>query len=233
MKKKDTKVIKAKAEIMKDVTVNQTVNLSLSQDDLVNMIIQEKLEALDSQRKSIETNIEVVTANIEQMFKAASKQLTEKLSVKFDKKFIEGFTITLTASYDYSTSPRCRVLLLDSTTSLKSKAHRNVICDDIISIELMYNGAGLSFDNKALDVLGISTFIKDNVKFNLDEFNKHLIKLNTELNKVHEEIVELTYNSKAMKAKLLKEILSQSDAGKEVLNLVKKVKGEKLLGAKA
>lgn len=170
---------------MENLKVEQSLNLSINKEDLINIKIDEMLTSLENELKSIQAQIDAINEEKDTFDKKEEDNLDKKL-LKLLPKELSTKEIPYVDYYSNS----------DSTT------------------------ISFKFEKYTISISNIDTKVKS--------FSKEKLNLRSELhkqkNQLEADIVKIEKSTKRIQAKMIKELLSNSVSGKEILTLLNKNK---------
>lgn len=169
---------------MENLKVEQSLNLSINKEDLINIKIDEMLTSLENELKSIRAQIDAINEEKNTFDKKEEDNLDKKL-LKLLPKELSTKEIPYVDYYSNT----------NSTVSFK-------------------------FEKYTISISNLDTTLKS--------FSKEKLNLKTELykqeNQLAADIVKIEKSTKRIQAKMIKELLSNSVSGKEILTLLNKNK---------
>ena len=175
---------------MENLKVEQSLNLSINKEDLINIKIDEMLTSLENELKSIQAQISAIDEDIT-IFNKKEDDLLEKKLLKFLPK-------------ELSTKEIPEIFYYSNSNSTK-------VC--------------FNFEKYTVEIQNMDTRVK--------KFSEERLILKKELNqqiyKIQVDIAKIEKSTKRIQAKMIKELLSSSVSGKEILTLLNKNKELHLL----
>lgn len=236
MKRKKTKVIVP----IKSATVSNAINLNLTQNDLIDLVIQEqlekletvveevqkKLDAVEESRKVILTELEkeaiaiVKRGNIFKVLKQTIEQNHEKIHIKclVALDYITNYSIQVNhirGHYNYR--------------ELTSINFKNACSQKYLHTTTIKSTVGEMYsDSPQRDI-----FCSVKVQLPPDVINQAVVKLNNlsleemdlyaHLYKVQETYINFKCGEKRVKSRMVKATLQSSKEGKDILAMVKSI----------
>jgi predicted nucleic acid-binding Zn-ribbon protein len=175
---------------MENLKVEQSLNLSINKEDLINIKIDEMLTSLENELKSIQAQISAIDEDMT-IFNKKEDDLLEKKLLKFLPK-------------ELSTKEIPEIFYYSNSNSTK-------VC--------------FNFEKYTVEIQNMDTRVK--------KFSEERLILKKELNqqiyKIQVDIAKIEKSTKRIQAKMIKELLSSSVSGKEILTLLNKNKELHLL----
>lgn len=175
---------------MENLKVEQSLNLSINKEDLINIKIDEMLTSLENELKSIQAQISVIDEEMN-TFNKKEEELLDKKLLKFLPKELSTKEIPEISYYNNS----------DST-------------------KVFFN-----FEKYTVEIQNMNTRVK---KFSEEKLNLRK-ELNQQIYTIQVDIAKIEKSTKRIQAKMIKELLSNSVSGKEILTLLNKNKELHLL----
>lgn len=175
---------------MENLKVEQSLNLSINKEDLINIKIDEMLTSLENELKSIQAQISAIDEERD-TFNKKEKEVLEKKLLKFLPKELSTKEIPQISCYGNSKG-----------------------------IQVFFN-----FRKYTVKIDNMDTTVKN--------FSEEKLNLKKELNQqsyqIQADIAKIEKSTKRIQAKMIKELLSSSVSGKEILTLLNKNKELHLL----
>lgn len=243
----------SKAEALSKVEVNNSINLTLTQNDLIELAISEQLEKTQADLEKVEQELEEVKSKIEQIKGEYTSKVLE--SAKSDKYTIIT-NLAKTFKLDLSKSTKIswkneqndegiigtfkEVPEISSNTAdkiLYFKRHSREVDFYKFNFQHMHVDIdfhmGTHYEDRltiSLDLsVDIPKAIKKAVEAKIEPLNRRWLELLQMRFTLAEQEVNYKYGEKRIKAKVVKAALSKSQEGKEILAMLEKAANVKLL----
>jgi hypothetical protein len=175
---------------MENLKVEQSLNLSINKEDLINIKIDEMLTSLENELKSIQAQISAIDEEMD-IFSKKEKEALEKKLLKTLPKELSTKEIPIIRYYHTSNSAK----------------------------------VSFSFEKYTVEIENLDTRVK---KFSEEKLNLKK-ELNQQKYQLEADILKIEKSTKRIQAKMIKELLSNSVSGKEILTLLNKNKELHLL----
>lgn len=188
------------ASLLPEIKSTASLNLALTKDDLVDILIDQEIKKLETTIQDCQANMKVVVEKIE--------DFNNKQQAMKDKEILSRIPKEFQALAKKYYNPKS----MNYSTGCNS------------------TGVGFrnSSGNVTFQVYNINTCFKD-LKSLPPEWNENYQSLNKTIQKSHEKIKQLEKSPRRVKAQLLTQFLNNSDEGKNILSMLKQ-DGLKLIG---
>ena len=239
----------SKQHTLANVEVNNSINLTLNQNDLIDLAITEQVERLETQIELVEKELKTINSDIENIKEnflsellltikndtyAEAVKVNEILGLDLNKLLKVRWNQQQTSDMiigEYKSIPDISNNTADKITSFKRNSHETTFYKFNIkggSIEVnstSKNGIGMYFSFKF--ELSKSESSKLNKQF--EPLNKKWYQLLLQNYDLNLELINYKYGEKKIKAKVVKAALSKSKEGKEILLMLERATNVKLL----
>lgn len=234
---------------LQNVEVSNSINLSLNQNDLIDLAISEQVEKLEAQIELKEKELEEVKSGTDVIKDKFLTQMLSKINSKQYKEFSKvaemlGIDISksMNARWHQDNSDRnvlgsfIRVPEINSNASDKIASFKRNGREEIF-YKYNIDSVGLTANIHSPNNLSIGFYEEvtlssaDKSKLNkeLEVLNKRWYQILVDLYNLNLELVNYKYGEKRIKAKFVKAALSKSKEGQDILAMLGKATNVKLL----
>lgn len=169
-----------------DLKQTNNLDLSINKDDLIDIMIDNKLTELEAELKMVTDKKEVL-----------GKKVTNNYNEKHEKYLLKKFLP--------------KTIVTDEIPTIHGGYYSSV------TLRFKYNDYEIVIPN--CDTRDLSAFAKAKEAEN-DKLNEQIRELNTKINELNIEIVNIQKSPKRLKAQMLKNFLGTSKDGQQVLELI-------------
>lgn len=242
----------SKQEELQKISVTNSISMSLNQNDLIELAIQEKMSQIEPVMYDLEQDIIRVTSEMNKtMLEQAKLEVSKKLKSLASYKDIEATAKAVNKLVEYSYSIEHHYHASDKKNLIGE--YKEISLSTVQEYKDPYSYAKFHYSTstafklfiQTVTVTGVITF-PSGVKVTMSEkiydinslkyielqvtYQKMLCRLRTKLFDTKMEYLEFKYGEKRIKAKLVRASLSKSSDGQAILDMLSKATNVKLLG---
>ena len=239
----------SKAEIVENAEVSNTINMNLSQNDLIDLVIQEKLEENEIAMKAVDEIIEkckqaendITKKHCDIHVKAFEKKdkslqdfykITKQFGIKPDVKSslyhseVYNEDVNLIGEYQHYNLEVDYKNIASYKRNMYVNQMRKVKVEDI-HIEACSEKGSIMLIFK--DDITLSSAVRKKIEDEIYAVRKEKLVALKEKARLSLEWLEYTYGEKKIKSKIIRASLQRSAQGQEILGMLGKVSNVKLL----
>lgn len=246
------KANKTTAIVVAEPQVQNNINMNLTHNDLIDLAIQSQLEILEPREEELQDLIVKNRKDIQDVHDNVSRQACERSNCPEARNFnqilkmISGKESVIpkvvnrnpdgkresicSGEYpvvDANCENQKAPLVYFKRYSSKKKDLEHIAESIIFQLEAKVNGVYIQTNNYCRVTLTTKEYAS--YKAQIEKLLDEKVKLYTEYYEVRKQILELKYNDKKVKARVVKKSLSNTKQGRNILNLLESSTKIKLL----